>query len=212
MMQRLSFESDYPFEIDIPDGRIDYHRDFMIQDEAKRLLQILRTELLWREDDIKMFGKTYKIPRLQAWYGDPKAHYKYSGIDLPLNPWDETLYSIKTKIENLTGDSYNSVLANWYRDGQDSNGWHADDEKELGKNPIIASVSLGSERVFQMKHRTEKSLRKNILLEHGSLLIMRDQTQHFWLHQIAKSKKVTGDRINLTFRKVILKSEKNFTF
>ncbi len=205
-MQRFSCESDYPLEIDIPDGKIDYYIEFIGQDEAKRLLQILRAELLWREDHIRMFGKTYKIPRLQAWYGDEGAHYKYSGIDLPLNPWHDRLFEIKANIEKQTGFSFNSVLANWYRDGQDSNGWHADNEKELGVNPIIASITLGTERVFQMKHRTKKSLRKNILLEHGSLLIMRGETQHFWLHQIAKSKKVTGDRINLTFRKVILKS------
>lgn len=206
-MQRLSLESDYPLEIDIPDGKIDYYRDFIGQDEAKRLLQVLRNELLWRKDDIKMFGKTYKIPRLQAWYGDEGAHYKYSGIDLPLNPWHDLLLEIKASIEKQTGFSFNSVLANWYRDGQDSNGWHADNEKELGLNPVIASITLGTERIFQMKHRVDKDQKRRILLEHGSLLIMKGKTQHFWLHQIAKSKKIDTDRINLTFRNVLKKQK-----
>ncbi len=114
--------------------------------------------------------------------------------------WNLTLQKIKYQVETIAETNFTSVLLNYYRDGKDSNGWHADNEKELGKNPTIASISLGSERVFQLKHNTDSSLKQNILLEHGSLLLMKGSTQHCWKHQIPKTSKPIAGRINLTFR------------
>jgi alkylated DNA repair dioxygenase AlkB len=116
------------------------------------------------------------------------------------HPWSPLLQKIKSYVENVSNTNFTTVLLNQYRDGKDSNGWHADDEKELGTNPIIASLSFGAERTFQLKHNSDKTLKKNIVLEHGSLLIMRGTTQHFWKHQIPKTSKEVGSRINLTFR------------
>ena len=116
------------------------------------------------------------------------------------HPWSPLLQKIKSHVESVSNTNFTTVLLNQYRDGKDSNGWHADDEKELGTNPIIASVSFGTERTFQLKHNSDKTLKKNIVLEHGSLLIMRGTTQHFWKHQIPKTSKAVGSRINLTFR------------
>src|SRR5690606_7620397 len=123
----------------------------------------------------------------------------FSGITLQPHPWNELLLKIKNKIEPLCGVSFNSVLLNRYRDGNDSISWHTDAEKELGKNPVIASVNFGEERVFQLKHM-ETSERIDILLKHGSLLVMMGELQHFWKHQVPKSKKPMKERINLTFR------------
>ena len=118
------------------------------------------------------------------------------------HPWTSLLQKIKLLIENKTDTQFTSVLLNYYRDGKDSNGWHADNEKELGTNPIIASLSFGAERSFQLKHNSDKDQKKNIVLEHGSLLLMKGTTQHFWKHQIPKTSKPIGPRINLTFRKI----------
>ena len=116
------------------------------------------------------------------------------------HPWNLILQKIKMYVESVSDTTFTSVLLNYYRDRKDSNGWHADNEKELGTNPVIASVSFGAERIFQLKHNTDKDQKKNILLEHGSLLIMKGTTQHFWKHQIPKTSKPIGARINLTFR------------
>jgi len=150
-----------------------------------------------------MFGKKHKIPRLQAWYADTDKDYSYSGIKLKNNDWDEKLLEIKSKIENQTQLSFNSVLANLYRDGADSNGWHSDDEKELGRNPVIASLSLGEPRFFHLRRKADRKNKQKILLENGSLLVMKGAMQHFWQHQIAKTKKQKKARINLTFRYII---------
>ena len=116
------------------------------------------------------------------------------------HPWNPLLQKIKSRVESVSETNFTTVLLNLYRDGKDSNGWHADNEKELGTNPIIASVSFGTERIFQLKHNTISNLKQNILLEHGSLLLMKGTTQHFWKHQIPKTSKTIGSRINLTFR------------
>ena len=149
-----------------------------------------------------MYGKVLKFPRLTAWYGDNDKPYSFSGITLQPNPWNEELKEIKRQIEPLCNAVFNSVLLNLYRDGKDSISWHTDAEKELGKNPKIASVNFGAEREFQLKHRTtgEKEM---IVLQHGSLLIMQGELQHYWLHQVPKRKNIERPRINLTFRKII---------
>jgi alkylated DNA repair dioxygenase AlkB len=150
-----------------------------------------------------MFGKTLDQPRLTAYYAAAQKNYAYSNIKLEAIPFTPTLVLIKNKIELLTGHSFNCVLLNYYRNGDDSMGWHADDEKELGINPVIASLSFGAARNFQLQHRFEKSIPKvSITLNNASLLIMKGETQHFWKHQIPKQKN-KGPRINLTFRQII---------
>lgn len=187
-----------PIHFDLPDADIAYFPAFFGRNEADELFAALRDTIPWQQDNITVFGKTHPQPRLTALYGDGKP-YSYSGITMQPLPWNALLQEIRTKVENASGVRFTSVLLNLYRDGRDSNGWHADDEPELGKNPVIASLSFGAERVFQLKHRS-KPLKQNIILEHGSLLLMRGETQHFWKHQIPKTAKPITPRINLTFR------------
>ena len=151
----------------------------------------------------RFFGKEHKIPRLQAWYADKNIDYTYSGKQLIRNDWNSVLSEIKTDIELITSNTFNSVLGNLYRNGSDSMGLHSDNEKELGENPAIASVSFGAERFFHLKHKNQKELRLKIPLTSGSLLLMEGETQTHWLHQVAKTSKLVGPRINLTFRKII---------
>ncbi len=185
------------------DAKMDYYEQFLDPIQSSKLFKELESELHWQQDQIKMFGKSYQVPRLQAWYADPGKSYSYSGISLKIRDWHSSLEKLRLLIEEKSGYTFNSVLANLYRNGMDSNGWHADNEKELGKNPIIASISLGTERYFHIKHRTKKEKKHKLLLKNGSLLIMHGAMQHHWLHQIAKTKKNIGPRINLTFRYIM---------
>lgn len=187
--------------MEIEDGVLEYIPEFIHQKDADLMMEKLRTQTEWRKDKIKIFGRVFDVPRLQAWYGDKDAIYSYSSIDLQPLPWTDELIRLKERIEKYSGNEFNSVLLNLYRDGSDSNGWHSDDEKELGKDPYIASISLGQERVMHFKHKTKK-LKHSILLEHGSLLLMGGPTQTYWKHQIPKSKRVLNPRINLTFRRI----------
>lgn len=172
-----------------------------VLNEADSSFQRLMEEIEWREETISMFGKTMLQPRLLAWYGDSNATYRYSGIDHNPLPWTSTLTSIKARVEEVAGHAFNSVLLNLYRDGNDSMGYHSDDEPELGNQPVIASLSLGAERKFNMKYKTTQEL-LSIPLEHNSLLIMKGDFQKEWKHSVPKTKKEVGPRINLTFRKV----------
>ena len=146
-----------------------------------------------------MFGKNIAIPRLTAWYGDQNMNYNYSGINNDPNPWTSELQGLKAKVEQATNATFNSVLLNQYRNGNDSVSWHADNEPELGLNPIIASVNLGATRVFKLRHNITKEVIK-LELTHGSLLVMGGELQHYWQHAVPKTKKVLDTRINLTFR------------
>ncbi|MDA9846350.1 alpha-ketoglutarate-dependent dioxygenase AlkB [Flavobacteriaceae bacterium] len=184
----------------LKDAELSYDPLFLSKQEASRYFSVLRQETNWQQDQIKVFGKVYNQPRLTALYANNKNSYSYSNIKMYPSPFTVHLLELKSKIENRLKLSFTSCLLNLYRDGQDSNGWHADNEKELGKNPVIASVSLGGERMFHMKHRTDKSQKLKLNLAHGSLLVMSGSTQHHWLHQIPKTKKNTKERINLTFR------------
>jgi alkylated DNA repair dioxygenase AlkB len=184
----------------LPNAEIEYIPDFYQKPEADILFKKLLSETDWIQDDITVFGKTYKQPRLTALYGESQQQYRYSNIVMHPEPFTDIISSIKNKVEKETKTTFNAVLLNLYRDGADSNGWHADNEKELGKNPVIASLSLGQNRPFHFKHRHLKEERYKLLLEHGSLLIMKGEMQHYWLHQIAKTKKQINQRINLTFR------------
>jgi alkylated DNA repair dioxygenase AlkB len=152
------------------------------------------------QQQIKIFGKEVCVPRLTAWYGDKGMSYSYSGITVNPLPWTPALLEIRDRVGARSGTPFNSVLLNQYRTGADSVAWHADDEPELGLNPIIASVSFGGTRKFQLKHKTRKEMRHSLDLTCGSLLLMRGKTQHHWLHQVPKTKRAVETRVNLTFR------------
>ena len=185
---------------ELPDAEIIYYPDFFGKEKADTFFEKLKTEIPWQQDDITVFGKTYPQPRLTALFGNEGKPYSYSNIVMQPHTWNSLLLFIKNEIEEVCNENFTTVLLNYYRDGKDSNGWHADDEKELGRNPVIASVSFGVERSFHLQHNSIKEQKLKINLEHGSLLIMKGQTQHFWKHQIPKTAKPIGSRINLTFR------------
>mgnify|MGYP001555501632 FL=1 len=187
-------------KLKLPDSDITYFSNFMENEEATACFEKLKSSVPWRQDEIRVYGKLYPQPRLTALYGNNDRSYTYSGIVMKPLPFSEILSDIRKRITSLTNVEFTSCLLNLYRDGKDSNGWHSDDEKELGKNPVIASVSLGQERYFHLRHKKLKDLKHKILLEHGSLLLMSGQTQHYWQHQIPKTTRPIGERINLTFR------------
>ncbi len=195
-----------PLTLPLKEAEVLYYPSFFSSSESLDYFEILQKETIWQQDDIKLFGKIYPQPRLTALYGNNEQSYSYSGIKMFPKPFNKTLREIKLKIEEVCQIEFTTVLLNLYRDGNDSNGWHSDDEKELGDNPFIASVSFGTNRMFHLKHKQDKNLRYKLLLETGSLLIMKGATQHNWQHQLPKSKKIKEPRINLTFR--ILKKHK----
>ena len=173
---------------------------FLTPVESDRYFQNLQTEIMWKQEPIKIFGKPVMQPRLTALYGDLEKPYKYSGTTMTPKLWTNTLLEIKWRVEAVTNLKFTTALLNQYRNGQDSMGWHRDNEKELGPNPTIASVSFGATRRFLFRHYNEKDLKAAVDLTHGSLLIMSGSCQHFWQHSIPKTKLETGPRINLTFR------------
>ena len=188
-------------EIPIEDAEVLYDPAFLSVGESQELFQHLLEDIHWEQDEIMMFGKKVLQPRKHAWYGDEGLSYTYSGLEMKARAWTAPLQAIKDKIETAYSSSYNSVLLNLYRDGKDSMGWHSDDEKELGKDPVIASLSLGQIRRFHLKHKQKKEIETLRLdLDNGSLLIMAGSTQHFWKHQISRTAKEVQPRINLTFR------------
>jgi len=187
----------------LPQAELIYIPHFYNPQKANDLFMSLKENCAWHQDDITIFGKTHPQPRLTALYADNKKSYSYSNITMHPEMFTDELAHIKTDIENEANTSFSTVLLNRYRNGSDSNGWHADNEKELGKNPIIASLSLGASSYFHFKHRAIKTERHKLLLESGSLLIMAGEMQQYWLHQIPKTKRDVGERINLTFRKIV---------
>ena len=195
------FQSE-PIMLHLPEAEINYFPHFFDKKQADIIFAQLANDIPWQQDTISVFGKTYQQPRLTAFFGNEGKTYSYSNIKMQPHPWNIPMQKIKLYVENVLETSFTSVLLNYYRDGKDSNGWHADNEKELGINPIIASVSFGAERTFQLKHNSDLTLKKSIILEHGSLLLMKGTTQHFWKHQIPKTSKPIGSRINLTFRTI----------
>jgi alkylated DNA repair dioxygenase AlkB len=199
-MNLFSQEKQY---YNLPNAELIYIPDFFSKQESDSYFKTIEAETNWQHDDITVFGKTYKQPRLTALFGESNQAYGYSNIVMYPEPFTPTLKTIKAQIETIANHKFNTLLINLYRDGSDSNGWHADNEKELGINPIIASVSFGEARPFHFKHRVLKDQRHKIILEHGSLLILKGEMQHHWLHQIAKTKKEIKPRINLTFRTLV---------
>ena len=202
-MKSLFKAASEPVFLNLPDAEIIYYPQFFDKEQADIIFAELIEEIPWQQDEIRVYGKIHPQPRLTALFGNEGKSYSYSNITMQPHPWNLLLQKLKMEIENIAAVNFTTVLLNQYRDGKDSNGWHADNEKELGINPVIASLSFGAERTFQLKHNFEKDQKKSIILEHGSLLLMKGTTQHFWKHQIPKTAKPIGPRINATFRVII---------
>ncbi len=168
--------------------------------DEKNEIDNLTDGINWRNDTITMFGKTHPQPRKTAWYGDENIHYAYSGIKMVSEIWTPALTELRNRIEFDLNAKFNSVLINFYRDGDDHMSWHSDNEKSLGKHPLIASLSYGHERLFQLKHKTKDIPVVDIIVQSGSLIVMKNELQENWNHRIMKSKKVKDPRLNLTFR------------
>lgn len=177
----------------------EYRPGFLPPNRADELLTVLWRELPWSQFEIRLFGRRRLQPRLSAWCSDPGTSYQYSGLRLSPTPWHPLLDSLRGELEAVLGARFNSVLANAYRDGRDSMGWHADDEPELGREPMIASVSLGETRRFLVRKKSGGSPRE-AQLEHGSLLLMSGHSQSLTVHSVPKTSKPRGLRINLTYR------------
>jgi alkylated DNA repair dioxygenase AlkB len=184
------------------DGLVNYYGQIINTAEAKKYTQILYDEIEWRNDETTIFGKKIITKRKVAWYGDKPFAYTYSKSTKLALPWTPTLQSLKTLIEETSGESYNSCLLNLYHTGEEGMGWHSDDEKELKKDGAIASLSFGAERKFVLKHK-KNNQKIELSLEDGSLLVMKGITQKHWLHRLPPSKKISELRINLTFRTII---------
>ena len=194
---------DAPQRISLEDGgELLLVEGWLSPPEAARFFGALMREVPWEQKAISMMGKKVMQPRLVAWFGDPGAVYTYSGVRNDPLPWTPALLELKARAEQAAEHAFNSVLANLYRDGRDSMGFHADKERELGEDPVIASVSLGATRRFQLRYTGKKKgvAGRDIDLTDGSLLVMRGTTQHFWRHGIPKETAPVGARINLTFR------------
>lgn len=177
-------------------------RGWMPHPESDRLLDQLLTVLPWSQHTVSLFGRQVPAPRLSCWIGDPHAAYRYSGKTYSPVSWPDSLASLRRRLELACGASFDSVLANLYRNGQDSMGWHADDEPELGREPVIASLSLGDTRTMRFRSG-QHGVRAGVELEHGDLLVMRGRTQQNYQHAVPKTKRPRGPRINLTFRRIV---------
>ena len=184
------------------DGELYYLSEFIPAPEAQDLFERLLNELAWQEEEVTIAGRRLRVPRLICWYGDEGAVYRYSGVVHDPLPWPKRLRRLKERIESACGHVFNSVLGNLYRDGRDSLGWHADQERELGENPFIASLSLGAERLFKIRHNRTGE-RVDLPLAGGSLLLMGGSLQHHWRHCVPKSRAAKSARINLTFRTIL---------
>ena len=192
-------------KIPLRGGEVWIMSNFMPQHKATDYFNKLKESINWKQEQIKMFGKTYDVPRKTAWYGDEGFNYTYSGDSVQPGQMDQRITRNQEVIEHfLPGDKFNSVLLNLYRNGNDKVGWHSDDEPELGVNPVIASVSLGSTRRFDLKHKDSSTDKLQLELCPGSLIVMKGGLQHNWLHQIPTQKRIKDPRINLTFRNIIV--------
>ncbi len=190
-------------DLGLPDARVHYLPRFLAAADADRLLEALTHGIRWRQESITMFGRRIPQPRLIAWHGEPDCVYTYSGLRLEPEPWSAELAELRGLVTEATGVDHDCVLLNLYRDGGDSMGMHADDEAELGPEPHVASVSLGAERAFHLVHRHRRDVpRVQLVLEHGSLLVMSGPTQAAWKHGLPKTARPVAPRINLTFRRI----------
>lgn len=204
MMTRDLFSLDREFErLSIPDADVSILHEIETPMPYVEVLRRLMQETKWRQESVRIYGKMYEQPRLVAWYGDEGKRYDYSGISLTPLPWTNLLRELKRRVEDCTDATFNSVFLNLYRDHNDSMGFHSDDERELGPEPTIASVTFGATRTFLMKHKKDRDLPLvRIPLEAGSVLLMKGLTQRFWKHGISKQREPCGPRVNLTFRTI----------
>lgn len=197
----MALFADAPLQL--PNAQLEWLPDWCPAQTADRWLQQLQAHTQWQQPNVNIYGREYPVPRLLAWYADTGIGYRYSGLYHSPLPWTPLLASIRQQVQAAVGEPLNSVLLNYYRDGQDSMGWHSDDEAELGPNPIVASLSLGGARRFDLRRKGRSRIEHSLQLDHGSLLVMRGATQHYWQHQIAKTRKPCAPRLNLTFRNVL---------
>lgn len=187
-------------DIALPGANLRYAPDWLSASVADALLASLQREIVWERHRIRLFGRWHDAPRLSCWIGDTEAVYTYSGTRFTPRPWPPSLAALRDRVEHAADARFNSVLANLYRDGNDSMGWHSDDEPELGATPLIASLSLGAERRFAFKRKQPGARSLTLPLAHGSLLLMSGETQQHYRHAVPRSARVVGERINLTFR------------
>ncbi len=192
-----------PEILDLSNGQLGYLADCFSATQSKVFFTALQNKVNWTQRNLYIYGKQVTMPRLIAWYADPNIQYRYSGQLSEHNDWLPELLTIKTIVEAYCNCRFNGALLNYYRNGQDSMSWHSDDEKALGKNPCIASVSFGAERKFKLRHRQLKQHKLDLMLANGSLLFMQGETQHFWQHQLPKTQRPVPPRINITFRYIL---------
>lgn len=191
-----------PDVIALDGGELVYWRGFLPRDAACGYFAAVRDEVPWERHTLRLYGRDVPMPRLSAWVGDVDAVYAYSGTIYVPQPWTPALAALRNRVAAASGAVFNSVLANRYRDGRDAMGWHADDERELGPAPLIASLSLGATRRFVLRRKDDARRRVELALEDGSLLVMRGATQRHWQHALPRTAKPVGERINLTFRRI----------
>ncbi|MFK8018447.1 MAG: alpha-ketoglutarate-dependent dioxygenase AlkB [Pseudomonadales bacterium] len=197
------FDEPASHALPLEDADISYATNIELGQTPEQLFKRLYEQVQWREESITVWGKSHLQPRLFAWYGDAHASYRYSGIQLTPLPWLAELLQLRDRLARHCNCSFNSVLVNLYRNERDSMGMHADDEAELGPQPVIASLSLGEQRRFVLKHKYRKELKSySLTLGNGSLVLMRGDTQRYWKHGVPKESRPCGPRINLTFRNI----------
>ncbi len=194
----MSLFADAP--LDLPDADLSLLPDWQPAAVADTWLAQLLEQTPWEQPQVRLYGRLHPVPRLVAWYGDPEARYRYSGLVHQPLPWTPLLEQIRDRVAAAVGQPLNGCLLNYYRDGQDSMGWHSDDEAELGPEPLIASLNLGGTRRFDLRRKGQTRIAHSLSLAHGSLLVMRGPTQHYWQHQVAKTRSLCAPRLNLTFR------------
>ena len=186
--------------LQLADAKLDFQPHWLERATADRWLALLLEQTPWQQPQVRLYGREHPVPRLVAWYGDAEAGYRYSGLTHQPLPWTPLLAEIRARLVATLGQPLNGVLLNYYRDGQDSMGWHSDDEAELGANPLIASLNLGATRRFDLRRKGQSRIEHSLSLNHGSLLVMGGPTQHYWQHQVAKTRSPCAPRLNLTFR------------
>lgn len=188
--------------IDLPGAEVEWEPGWLPGPEAEDLRLQLLAQVPWEVHRIRIYGRQVDSPRLSCWVGDAEARYRYSGTDFLPHAWPPVLRTLRERLRETLATDFNSVLLNRYRDGRDAMGWHSDDEPELGAQPVIASLSVGAPRRFQFRRRGEPSLRRELVLGHGDLLVMAGDTQRLYQHALPRTARPVGERINLTFRRI----------
>ena len=201
-MPQLSFFDEEVLGARLPVELMEYHAGFIDAAAGQRLLNHFIQTVTWKQSTRLMWGKEVLTPRLTAWFGDEITYAHTTEGRYVTRPWTKELLALKAMVEPMCGRCFNSVLLNYYRDGNDSVAWHADDEPELGPDPVIASVNFGQVRRFDVRHKQNHQLKYSVELEHGSLLVMKGNLQHLWEHRVAKSTQPMKARVNLTFRRI----------